>query len=162
MPTGFHPIMQDPNDLEDRAFALAIVDHVHGVSHRLGSWFTQRMSHVEASKARGHVLPLSRERAIRLRGHLLDRVEQQQIDVRCLRVLNSRQAWQFHLLPVQREGDEMQLATSADKLVRALNFATRTVRDPVFMVIAERDQLRSFLMEHYPVPQYIAQYAECM
>jgi hypothetical protein len=32
----------------------------------------------------------------------------------------------------------------------------------VHFLIAERAQLREFLMRHYPVPEYIAQYAARM
>lgn len=87
-------------------------------------------------------------------------LEEQEIDMDCLRRINRRQAWQFHVLPMHHDGSEMCMATSADGLVRALNFASRTVEDPIYMMIAERDQLCDFLMRHYPVPGYIARYAE--
>ena len=32
--------------------------------------------------------------------------------------------------------------------------------EPVLFVIAEREQLRAFLKEHYPVPNFMQQYAE--
>ena len=31
---------------------------------------------------------------------------------------------------------------------------------PVHVMVAERKQLREFLMKHYPVPQFLAQYSE--
>ena len=86
-------------------------------------------------------------------------LEQAEIDAECLRLLNRRQAWQFHLLPLNREDDGLQMATSAENLVRSVNFATRTMDEPVHFLIAERSQLREFLMKHYPVPEFIAQYA---
>jgi hypothetical protein len=89
-------------------------------------------------------------------------LDEQEIDTDCLRLLNRRQAWQFHLLPIRREDQAVSMATSADNLVRSVNFATRKLDEPVFFVIAERQQLREFLMKHYPVPQFIAQYAEKM
>ena len=89
----------------------------------------------------------------------LDQVE---IDTDCLRLLNRRQAWQFHLLPLNRQDDGLQMATSADNLVRSVNFVTRKIDEPVHFLIAERAQLREFLMKHYPVPEYIAQYASKM
>jgi hypothetical protein len=46
--------------------------------------------------------------------------------------------------------------------VRSVNFATRTLNEPVHFLIAERQQLREFLMKHYPVPQYIAQFADTL
>lgn len=86
-------------------------------------------------------------------------LDDQEVDTECLRVLSRRQAWQFHTLPMNREPDWLQMATSADNLVRSVNFSTRTLDEPVSFVIAERMQLREFLMKHYPVPQYIAQFA---
>ena len=89
-------------------------------------------------------------------------LEQVRIDTDCLRLLNRRQAWQFHVLPLNRQQESVSAATTADNLVRAVNFATRKFDEPIHFVIAEREQLRSFLMKHYPVPEYIAQYAASM
>ena len=86
-------------------------------------------------------------------------LEDQEIDTDCLRLLNRRQAWQFHMLPMHRQEGAVSVATSAENLVRSVNFATRTIDEPVYFLIAERQQLREFLMKHYPVPQFIAQYA---
>jgi hypothetical protein len=80
-------------------------------------------------------------------------------DADCLRTLNRRQVWQFHLLPVNRD-ENLNLATDTTSLVRAVNFSTRRIDESVYMVIAERDQLREFLMKHYPVPQSIADFSE--
>jgi hypothetical protein len=99
-----------------------------------------------------------------------------QIETEALRVLNRRQAWQFHLLPINRESppakpdtndlpgavSNLNVATSGEGLVRAVNFAVRKLDDPIHFLIAEREQLREFLMKHYPVPQYIARYAAAM
>jgi hypothetical protein len=87
-------------------------------------------------------------------------LEEQQIHEDCLRLLNRRQAWQFHLLPLNRDEQAVSLATCADELIRSVNFATRTIKEPVYFLIAERQQLREFLMKHYPVPHFLAQYAE--
>ena len=88
-------------------------------------------------------------------------LEELDVDTECLRMLNRRQAWQFHLLPLNRddEHDGVQMATTAEQLVRSVNFAARKFDEPVHFLIAERRQLRDFLMRHYPVPEYIAQYA---
>ena len=83
------------------------------------------------------------------------------IDTDCLRLLNRRQAWQFHLLPIHRD-PELNMASTADSLVRAVNFAARSIDEPVHIMIAERTQLRDFLMKHYPVPEFLAQYASEM
>lgn len=89
-------------------------------------------------------------------------LEEQEIDIDCLRRINRRQAWQFHVLPLHRDGAEICMATHPKGLVRALNFAGKTVEDPIFLMIAEREQLCDFLMRHYPVPGYIARYAETL
>lgn len=81
-------------------------------------------------------------------------------DAKCLRVLNRRQAWQFQVLPVAHdEQRNLNVATDAGNLVRAVNFASRRIDESVFMLVAERDQLRDFLMKHYPVPEFMAKYA---
>ena len=67
-------------------------------------------------------------------------LEEQEIDTDCLRLLNRRQAWQFHLLPLNREDGAVSMATSATDLVRSVNFATRTIDEPVYFLIAERHQ----------------------
>jgi hypothetical protein len=91
------------------------------------------------------------------------------IETDALRTLSRRQAWQFHLLPLNYDesaassaGPNLNMATSSDSLVRSVNFASRKIDDPIYFVIAERQQLREFLMKHYPVPQYIAHYAASM
>ncbi len=89
-------------------------------------------------------------------------LDDQKIEVECLRMLNRRQAWQFHLLPMYRQEEGLHVATCADHLVRSVNFTTRKVDEPVHFLIAERQQLRDFLMRHYPVPECIAQYSDQM
>ena len=86
-------------------------------------------------------------------------LHEQQMDADCLRLLSRRQAWQFESLPVNRDGDMLNIATSRENLVRAVNFATRTIDEPISFLLAERDQLREFLLQHYPVPEHIAEFA---
>jgi hypothetical protein len=83
-------------------------------------------------------------------------------DADCLRLLNRRQAWQFHLLPANRAGEHLQCATDADHLIKAVNFSSRRIDEAVYFLIADRAQLRDFLMRHFPVPEHIAQFAEKM
>lgn len=83
-------------------------------------------------------------------------------DAECLRVINRRQAWQFHVLPTHREDEHLHVATDAENLVRAVNFSSRRIDEAVYLLVAEREQLREFLMKHYPVPEHIAQFAENM
>jgi hypothetical protein len=87
-------------------------------------------------------------------------LDDQKIDEHCLRVINRRQAWQFHLLPLTRGSDNLTMATTPATLVRAVNFSAHKIDEPVYFQIAERAQLREFLMKHYPVPDCLAQYSE--
>ena len=89
-------------------------------------------------------------------------LDDQKFDEQCLRLLNRRQAWQFHLLPLGRGEENINMATSAETLVRAVNFSAKTLDEPIYFQIAERKQLQSFLMKHYPVPDHIAKFAETM
>jgi len=86
-------------------------------------------------------------------------LDEQKIDEQCLRVINRRQAWQFHLLPMNRS-ENLNAATSADDLVRAVNFSAHKLDEPVYFQIAERQQLKDFLMKHYPVPEFLAHYSD--
>ena len=67
----------------------------------------------------------------------------------------------FHL-PLNREESSLSVATCPESLVRSVNFQRRTFEEPVYFLIAERKQLREFLMKHYPVPGFIAQFAETL
>ncbi|HMO27299.1 MAG TPA: hypothetical protein PKB10_13630 [Tepidisphaeraceae bacterium] len=98
------------------------------------------------------------EQYIRIAG-VVD-LEEIEIDQDCLRKLNRRQAWQLRMIPTNRLDDQLNIATTADALVRAVNFSARRFDEPVFMLIAEREQLREFLMRHYPIPSFLAEYAD--
>jgi hypothetical protein len=88
-------------------------------------------------------------------------LDDQKMETEALRLLNRRQAWQFHTLPLHRDEQlDLNMATSKENLVRAVNFTVRKIDEPVNFVIAERKQLREFLMKHYPVPSFMAQFSE--
>lgn len=89
-------------------------------------------------------------------------LQEVRIDTDALRLLNRRQAWQFQLMPTNRENGTLDLATTGENLIRAANFSARRIDEPVFFLIAEREQLREFLMKHYPVPEFIAEFADSM
>ena len=89
-------------------------------------------------------------------------LEDEKIETDCLRLLSRRQAWQFHAMPMNRAHSQLNVATCAEHLVRAVNFSTKTFDEPVYFLIAERKQLRDFLMKHYPVPRFLAQFAETL
>ena len=83
-----------------------------------------------------------------------------EVDPACLGLISRRQAWQFHLVPLKRGEDGLQMATTPESLVRAINFVTRTLHEPVYFLLTEREQINAFLMKHYPVPNFLAQFAE--
>ena len=89
-------------------------------------------------------------------------LDAQKFDEQCLRLLNRRQAWQFHMLPMGKDAENVNIATSAESLVRAVNFSAKKLDEPVYFQIAERQQLKEFLMKHYPVPDHIAAYADSL
>jgi hypothetical protein len=81
-------------------------------------------------------------------------------DSQCLRTLNRRQAWQFHMLPTHQAGKVLSIATDAEHLVRAINFSSNRLNAATCFLVAERGQLRDFLMRYYPVPEHMAEFAE--
>ncbi|HEY0008710.1 MAG TPA: hypothetical protein VGB55_08305 [Tepidisphaeraceae bacterium] len=87
-------------------------------------------------------------------------LEEVEIDRGVRAMVNRRQAWQFHMLPLYRDAGHLAIATTADALVRAVNFGTRRFHEPVTFFIVDKEQLHDHLMKHYPVPQFIAEFAE--
>ncbi len=81
------------------------------------------------------------------------------IDAGCLKLVNRRQAWQFHIAPVQHDGGELVLFTDEKHLAKALRFAAATFKEPTYFRVVETEKLQDFLMAHYPVPEFLAQYA---
>jgi hypothetical protein len=142
--------------IEQGVLTEAQVDHVLKVqkmSHRPFGDLAERLFGIDAKAVEDAWV----EQYVRLAG-VVD-LDEQRIDTDCLRLLNRRQAWQFHLLPLNREESDLHMATSPQDLVRAVNFSGRKLDEPVNFVVAERDQLREFLMKHYPVPEYFAKFA---
>jgi len=143
--------------IEQGALTEAQVDHilkVQKMSHRPFGDLAERLYGINPKAIEDAWV----EQYIRIAG-VID-LRQQEIDGNCLRTLNRRQAWQFHLLPMNREDESLNMATSPKDLVRAVNFSGKALDEPVHFLIAERAQLREFLMKHYPVPDCIAQFAE--
>lgn len=73
------------------------------------------------------------------------------VDPDLLGVIERRQAWQFRLIPVRREGDETVFVTSPDALARALRFTGWRVPGPCTFCICDRDTLVIGLSMHYPI-----------
>jgi hypothetical protein len=142
--------------VEQGVLTEAQVEHilkVQKMSHRPFGDLAERLFGINAKAVEDAWV----EQYVRLAG-IVD-LKEQTVDTECLRVLNRRQAWQFHLLPMNRAEDDLSLATSAKDLVKAVNFSGKKIDEPVHFKIAERSQLREFLMKHYPVPEYFAKYA---
>ncbi|NJL32229.1 MAG: hypothetical protein HC898_11775 [Phycisphaerales bacterium] len=78
----------------------------------------------------------------------------QQVDVRVLKLINRRQAWQFEILPLRFEpSGELLIAASRERLARAVTFAANRLKPIVYFRVAERNHLRNFLKRHYPMPE---------
>lgn len=65
-------------------------------------------------------------------------------------LLTRRQAWQFHILPLRFEEDELVLCTTRAHLPRSLNFAYRQLGAACAFTLAEPAHLQRSLEEHYP------------
>lgn len=68
-----------------------------------------------------------------------------------LAVIETRQAWQFGLLPVRFEDGELILATTEDRLARALRFAGWRISFPCRFAIASEDPLMEAIERHLPM-----------
>ena len=82
------------------------------------------------------------------------------VDPACLALVNRRQAWQFSVAPVRRDENELLLLTTPRHLVRASNFAAHVFPESTFFRVADENAMRAFLMNHYPVPQHLADLAD--
>ena len=82
-----------------------------------------------------------------------------QADAECLSLVNRRQAWQFFIAPFSRENGELRILADAARRPRAVNFAASTFAEPVFFQLASTETLKAFLAHHYPVPEFMAEFA---
>lgn len=81
-------------------------------------------------------------------------LNEQKIDVQALKLINRRQAWQFEILPLRYEATgELLMAASASRLARAVAFAAKRLKPVVYFRVAQSEQVRKFLAEHYPMPE---------
>ncbi len=68
-----------------------------------------------------------------------------------LALVTKRQAWQFRILPLRRDGSEIMVATVVDFLPRAMRFALRHFQEPAYFVVADLNHLGEALMRHFPI-----------
>lgn len=92
------------------------------------------------------------EQYVRFTGTL--NLEDVRVDATALKLINRRQAWQFEILPLRYEPTgELLMAASRRRLARAVTFAAHRIEPVVYFRIAQSEQLREFLREHYPMPE---------
>ncbi len=92
------------------------------------------------------------EQYFRMTGEI--ELRERDIDMRALKLINRRQAWQFEILPLRFEQTgELLMAASRHRLARAVTFAANRIEPVVYFRIADSDQLRDFLRKHYPMPE---------
>lgn len=68
-----------------------------------------------------------------------------------IRLIDARQAWQFGVLPLRIEYDELIVATTEDRLARALRFSGWRLSMPCTFVLCDEDALIDALARHYPM-----------
>ncbi len=78
--------------------------------------------------------------------------ESEQYDPSAQLTVTRRQAWQFCVLPIRYDGDELMIATLQSHLLRALRFACNVLEQPAYLVLAEPEALGRALTLHYPLP----------
>ncbi|MHC5023050.1 MAG: GspE/PulE/PilB domain-containing protein [Planctomycetota bacterium] len=71
---------------------------------------------------------------------------------RALELVTRRQAWQFRVLPIRFDDEELMVATTASHLRRALRFTTRVIGVPTYLVLADADRLGQALCRQFALP----------
>jgi hypothetical protein len=74
-----------------------------------------------------------------------------QVDAYALTYVSKRQAWQFGVLPIGFDGDELVVCTTQENLVRALRFVGWRIGHETHFVTAEAEALGEALSRHYPM-----------
>ncbi len=80
--------------------------------------------------------------------------EAEPLEDRALGLITRRQAWQFRILPLRFDGNELMIATTLSHLRRALRFAVNVIGVPVFFVMTDEEQLGRALCRHYELPGF--------
>lgn len=73
------------------------------------------------------------------------------ISAEALMMVSARQAWQFRVLPLRFDDDELVVCTTPAHLTRAVNFVYRRLKTPSYFVLAEPDALGEALVLLYPM-----------
>ena len=75
----------------------------------------------------------------------------ERVDQAAAATVTRRQAWQFGLLPVRFDGGELVVATTPDRLPRALRFTSWRVDAPCRFDLCAEHQLAEALEKHLPM-----------
>lgn len=73
------------------------------------------------------------------------------VEPRAAASVTRRQAWQFRVMPLRFDGDELVMATTQQHLPRALRFANNVIGVPVYFVLASPAALGEALCQQYPM-----------
>ncbi len=74
------------------------------------------------------------------------------VDSDVLHMVTRRQAWQFRIMPIRFDGEELMVATTLGHIHRALRFATNVMGSPVYVVLTTPEALARSLSKYYPLP----------
>lgn len=73
------------------------------------------------------------------------------VNPHALEIITRRQAWQFRILPIDFQGDEVVACTCEEWLVRAMKFAGWRLGHGVHFVLTEPAALGEALCYHFPM-----------
>lgn len=73
------------------------------------------------------------------------------LDKDALAMVHRRQAWQFGLLPIRRDGEGLLVCTTEEHLARAVRFVYRALGVPSYFALSAADALGEALVRHYPI-----------
>lgn len=75
----------------------------------------------------------------------------ERVDAEVLSLVDRRQAWQFRVLPIRMDGDEVMICSTREHLVRALKFTGWRIQAPCYFVLTDPLTLGEALVKHYPM-----------
>ncbi|NOG55762.1 MAG: hypothetical protein HND57_15785 [Planctomycetes bacterium] len=79
-------------------------------------------------------------------------LESESIDPDVLALVSRRQAWQFMVFPLRRDGSEIVIATTPNDLPRAARFIAWHLGEPVYFVLTTQKRLVKALRRHCSLP----------
>lgn len=73
------------------------------------------------------------------------------VEGEALALVERRQAWQFRVLPLRFDDQELMICTTQEHLARALRFAGWKIQASCYFVLTDPLKLGEALMRHYPM-----------